>query len=248
MSKGKACILYAEDEVIVNHKMTGMLRSHGYEVQMALTGGEAFQQYKEQNFDLLITDLKMPVMDGIELIREVRCINPSQRIIVATAFPAQLMPWNLRLSPSQSMEEKFDLGTIDYLIKPFPARNLLAAVAKSLRPVEGAETGSPCPDDITGTSLKLTCRDLIIMHVLKGDSIILGVRNDNDVGFIHLHTGEVVHAQTINHEGEKAFFEILSWNANDIKIKPYKEDVAHTIERNLSCLLFGEDRTHDEAL
>lgn len=126
----KPRILFVDDEKKFVEAMAKVLRAEGFSVRPAYSGNEALDIFQSERFDLIITDLKMPVMDGIELIRHMRQLNPNQRIIVITAFPSQCMPWNRRLTPE--LPEAEGLGTLDYLVKPFSSKHLLDIVRKSL--------------------------------------------------------------------------------------------------------------------
>ena len=147
----KSRILFVDDEKKFVEAMAKVLRAEGFSVRPAYSGNEALDIYQSERFDLVITDLKMPVMDGIELIRHMRQLNPNQRIIVITAFPSQCMPWNRRLTPE--LPETEGLGTLDYLVKPFSSKHLLDIVRKSLerevpeeaRPTEPKEEPAEIP-------------------------------------------------------------------------------------------------------
>jgi len=127
----KARILYVDDEKEFAESMAEILRSREFEVKTAYSGNLAFAIYKSGDFDLLITDLNIPGMDGIELIRQVRRLNPAQRIMVVTDFASQWMPWNRRLFEFQ--DEAIDLDTIECLVKPFSIESFIEATARSLK-------------------------------------------------------------------------------------------------------------------
>ena len=127
----RANILFVDDEKKFADAMAKVLRYGGYSVQTAYAGSEALEKYQTEKFDLVITDLKMPVMDGIELIRHIRGIKEDQKILVVTAFPGQCMPWNRRFTESGG--EEFDMGKIEYLVKPFSPKMLIEAVEKIFR-------------------------------------------------------------------------------------------------------------------
>lgn len=81
-------ILVVDDEKKVLFVFRGALRrlGEGYEVVTAADGYEALEKAREQPFDLLLTDLKMPNMDGIDLTREMRAINPDLVVVWMTAY------------------------------------------------------------------------------------------------------------------------------------------------------------------
>lgn len=129
----RASILLVDDEKRFAEATARLLRVEGFSVEVAFSGSKALEIYqsKDRQFDIVITDLKMPIMDGIELIRLIRQIKPDQSIIVITAFSAQCAPWNRRLAADQTEPEP--PGSLDYLIKPFSLRQLLDVIDKSLK-------------------------------------------------------------------------------------------------------------------
>jgi len=129
-------ILFVDDEEKFVEAMGKVLINEGFSVDIAFSGTQALNFFEPNKYRLVITDLKMPIMDGIQLIRHIRQIAPAQKIVVVTAFPSQVMPWNRRLSTdTQGMDE---LGTLDYLVKPFPSKKLIDVVQNIIN--EGNET------------------------------------------------------------------------------------------------------------
>ncbi|MFQ5900819.1 MAG: response regulator [Thermodesulfobacteriota bacterium] len=79
-------ILIVEDENIQRHILVGELTERGFHINAAVNGYEALEKLQEGVFDLLITDINMPEMDGIKLMKEVRKIHPDLPIIVTTGY------------------------------------------------------------------------------------------------------------------------------------------------------------------
>jgi CheY-like chemotaxis protein len=63
-----------------------LLEEIGYEVQIALTGEEGLKLYQAHRFDVVVTDYKMPRMDGVELIQRLRALNPNARVVLLSGF------------------------------------------------------------------------------------------------------------------------------------------------------------------
>lgn len=79
-------ILYVEDEAMIRKPMQNLMQRLCKDVISASDGAEALEIYQRQVFNIVITDLHMPNMNGVELIKNIRRINPNQIIIVITAY------------------------------------------------------------------------------------------------------------------------------------------------------------------
>lgn len=104
--------------------------AHGFEVKVASSGSEGIRRCSSRTFDLIITDLNMPEMSGIQFIGNVRKLNPYQRIIVMTAHPWQWAPWNKRLISHHLDEEVLEFDRIKCLAKPFRLADLFEITAE----------------------------------------------------------------------------------------------------------------------
>ena len=82
-------ILVVDDEPVVVKSCERILTPEGYAVESASNGNEAIGKLGKDSFDLVITDLKMPDIDGIELIRWIRNSRPDTGVVVITGFPSQ---------------------------------------------------------------------------------------------------------------------------------------------------------------
>lgn len=115
-------ILIAEDEPVVAQAVDFGLRRSGYETMVASDGVLALEQASGGQFDLLILDVGLPKMSGLTVLRRVRSVDPSLRIILCTA--------------RSSVEETvagLEQGADDYVAKPFRFEELLARVRSQLR-------------------------------------------------------------------------------------------------------------------
>jgi excisionase family DNA binding protein len=114
-------ILVADDEASIRELLSKTLTLADYVVDLAPDGQTAIERMRIYHYDLLITDLKMPAMDGLALIREVRRAQPNLPIVIITGF-----------STEASAIEAIDLGVAGYLTKPFRVPKVLAVAAKAL--------------------------------------------------------------------------------------------------------------------
>ena len=115
-------ILVAEDDKDLSRFVSVCLRRQGYEVVTAADGIEALERMEETKFDLLLTDIMMPRMDGFELAESIRLTDKTLPIIFMTARddkPSQMLGYNL--------------GIDDYVVKPFDIDVLQMKIAALLR-------------------------------------------------------------------------------------------------------------------
>jgi len=115
-------ILLAEDEKKIADTLARGLTEHDYEVQVAYDGNIALRFFESVDFDLVITDINLPGINGYELCRIIRQRNQHVPIIVLTA-----------LSTTDDKIEGFDAGADDYLVKPFEFRELLVRIRALLK-------------------------------------------------------------------------------------------------------------------
>jgi two-component system KDP operon response regulator KdpE len=127
-------ILIVDDERQITRVLRTSLQSSGYEVSVASNGLEAFELFKSLSPDLIITDLAMPQMDGIELTRAIRRLSETPIIV-------------LSVREQETMKvAALDEGADDYMTKPFSMQELLARVRANLRKRSHEE---PAPLEIT---------------------------------------------------------------------------------------------------
>jgi DNA-binding response OmpR family regulator len=125
----KPLVLVVEDEKDIARFIELELNAEGYETEVAFDGVTGLSKFREVNPDLLILDLMLPVLDGLEVARRVRKTSNTP-IVILTAKDA-----------ISDKVEGLDAGADDYLVKPFSIEELLARVRAHLRRVNPAVTG-----------------------------------------------------------------------------------------------------------
>lgn len=119
---GKAVVLVIDDEEGMRDFLAFALQTEGYQVLTAAGGQEALQLVERDNIDAILTDLKMPGMDGIELLHRIREYDHNAIIVIMTAYASL-----------QSALEAMKYGAYDYLIKPFDdVDTVMNAVARAV--------------------------------------------------------------------------------------------------------------------
>jgi excisionase family DNA binding protein len=118
---GRARILVVDDEETIRDLLSKTLALADYEVDLAPDGRTAVDRMRIIQYDLLITDLRMPGVDGLSVIREARRLKADIPVIIVTGY-----------STEASAIEAINLGVQGYLTKPFRVPRVLAAAAKAL--------------------------------------------------------------------------------------------------------------------
>ncbi len=101
-------ILVVDDELSIRISLGDLLKRDGYQVEVAESAESALEMLKAQSFDLLMVDVKMPGMDGLEMLERVREDDPDTTVVVMTAYGS-----------IDSAVQAMKLGAIDYVVKPF---------------------------------------------------------------------------------------------------------------------------------
>ncbi len=114
-------VLIIDDHDTMREGMAVTLRKQGHEVAAVRSGPDGLSAYKKQPFDVVVTDLKMEQMDGIEVVRQLRAHDSEAVVMVVTAF-----------GTIETAVEAMQLGAVDFITKPFPPEVLRAKVEKAL--------------------------------------------------------------------------------------------------------------------
>jgi two-component system, NtrC family, response regulator len=114
-------ILVVDDEINYLTVMEALLGEEGYEVLTAPGGHEALKLAGASDLDLVLTDMKMPKMNGIELLRELKRLYPDLPVIMMTAY-----------GTVEKAVEAMKTGAFDYILKPFKNEELLVTIARGL--------------------------------------------------------------------------------------------------------------------
>ncbi|UCD36327.1 MAG: sigma-54-dependent Fis family transcriptional regulator [Nitrospiraceae bacterium] len=117
----KGRILVVDDEKSMREILQIFLKSEGYDVFIAENGERAVEAVKKDIFDLIITDMKMPKVGGLELLREVKQISPETVVVIVTAF-----------GTTESAVAAMKLGAYDYIQKPFHMDDIRLVVKNAL--------------------------------------------------------------------------------------------------------------------
>jgi len=119
MEKGR--VLVIDDEAIVRVSCQRVLAPAGYEVVLTSRGDEAIELLEKERFDLVLTDLKMPDMDGLEVLKVIKERWPDIQVVIITGYGT--------ISTAVQAIKK---GAYEYIEKPFTPEDILDVVTKAL--------------------------------------------------------------------------------------------------------------------
>ena len=119
MENSRTSILILDDEPIVGKRLQPSFEKKGYEVESLITNKEALDRLKERPFDIVVTDLKMEGMDGIQFLTQVKEHYPETEVIVISG-----------VATMEAARESFHKGAFDFLAKPFKLGEILAVISR----------------------------------------------------------------------------------------------------------------------
>ena len=183
-----ASIAVVDDEANIRETVAFGLRREGYEVLVYADGAEAWESFREQLPDLVILDILMPRMDGLELCRKVRAVNDAVPIIFLTSRDDEL-----------DRIIGLEIGADDYLCKPFSMRELVARVRVLFRRA-ARRAAPPNEEQIVRTgSLELDPQRFVVRW--KGTAIELTVTEFLMLQALVRHPGHVKTRQQLTRDG-----------------------------------------------
>ncbi len=194
-------VLLAEDDEAIAAPLSRALGREGYTVRVEHTGPAALQQALEGNFDLLILDLGLPGMDGLEVCRQVRANSSELAVLMLTARTDEV-----------DFVVGLDAGADDYVGKPFRLAELMARVRALLR---RRGPGEDTPIEVGGIRLEPAARRVMV----NGAEISLANKEYELLKVLLDHAGQVVSRETILREvwgdaelrGSKTLDMHMSW-------------------------------------
>lgn len=122
-------VLYAEDDTVIRDEAKSFLENYFADVSVAASGREALERYRRESPDIIITDIEMPGMNGLQLCRTIRGEDRKTPIIVISAY-----------AQTEYLLEAVELGLVKYLIKPVEEEALFGALKRCIDLLEHEES------------------------------------------------------------------------------------------------------------
>jgi DNA-binding response OmpR family regulator len=227
INKNLKKVLIVDDEETLTWSMSKSLSKDRdkYEVIIANNGREALHQLKKNDIDLVISDIRMPDINGLDLLVKVKKEFPQTKVIIMTAYGS-----------SDVQKEANRRGSLFYIEKPFEIND----IRKIIIDLIGRKRG------FRGKVVGLQLTDVIQMNCLSRLTTALTVTRDGEKGVIYLNEGEVIHAECGDQKGTEAFYHIMSWQEGEFVSNIGAIPPMQTIYQNWEHLLVEAMRRNDE--
>jgi two-component system, NtrC family, response regulator HydG len=216
----KGAILIVDDELAVRHSLTSWFRQDGYDVETAANATEALHRLQQRPFDVALLDIKMPGMDGMELLAHVRRIEPGVAAIMITAFASvETAVRSLKEGAFDYVTKPIDPDELSHLVGRAMETRRLAGENRQLKETIDELVGT---DAIVGESPQMRKVLELVHHVAKTDATVL-IRGESG-------TGKELVARAIHTNSHRRYFPIVPVNCGALP------------ETLLESELFGHER------
>lgn len=210
-------VLVVDDEENLNWSLVNSLQKEGYLTEGAYTAEAALSRLNTSSYDCVISDVKMPGMDGFELMQWLRQHRPQTRVIMMTAFG----------SPT-ARQEALRHGVIAYMEKPFDLRSL----KEELRRLASADAAGRADEE--GYDLLEVAR---VLNLSRRD-IAVNVQGGGFAGVLRFLRGELIYAEAGPLRGEQAFFAVCVPKGGQVQPMPWDGRTERNVTTPLSRLIY----------
>jgi len=161
----ETCVLVVDDHESVRLAVGKSLEQRGWQAEMAANAREGLERVRRGGIHVVVADLKLPDMDGVELLKSIRAVSPATEVVMITAY-----------GTVERAVEAMKLGATDFVVKPFKRATLMAAVERALdrQCGEAREPGEPgsCPE-IMGHSRAIREVVQLVVQIAPSAAMVL---------------------------------------------------------------------------
>lgn len=179
----KPRVLVVDDESQITRVLRTSLATHGYDVRTAADGVSALETFKDWQPDLVVTDLTMPNMDGLELCRRLRAASQVPVIVLSAR------------GEEKAKVEALDIGADDYVTKPFGIDELLARMRAALRRATMQPAGEAAATVLERGDFRIDLETRVI--VVRGQEVHLTPKEFELLVYFVRHAGKVLTHRTL---------------------------------------------------
>lgn len=227
MAPTKKKILIVDDEDNITWSMEKYLSKDGYFIATADSAKKGAELLNASPFELVITDMKMPDVDGFQFLNWIKKNHPKSKVVIMTAFG----------SPSIRDEAK-KIGAYRYFEKPVDLNQLRKFINETL-----ADKG------FTGNILDIDIFDFVQMVLLSRKQKLISITDpiSMQMGLLYLKHGDVIHAEVGSAQGEQAFYTIMAMKSGIFSDMPWIDPPQRTINAPFNHLIMEAARIQDES-
>jgi len=196
MPEGLKKVLIVDDEETLTWSMAKSLSRDRdkYEVIIANNGREALGLLKKDKIDLVISDIRMPDINGLDLLVRIKMEHPQTKVIIMTAYGS-----------TDVQKEANRRGSLFYIEKPFEINDIRKIIIDLIGKKKGFQ----------GKVFDVQLTDIIQMNCLGRLTTALVITRNGEKGVIYFNEGEIIHAECGEKKGSDAFYRILSWDEGE---------------------------------
>lgn len=225
MGNGKISVLVVDDDLEVVWGVGKCLTRAGFAVTTCPDGAEAIEILKTHSFDVIVSDILMPRVNGLELINWVREHRPSIRVVVMTGVGS---PSLRKLTLAK--------GVLLYLEKPVDPAFLIQVLSSKAK-----------DSAFWGTIDEIDILDYLQLLLLTGKQVVLEVRSRNGArGLLFIRNGTICHAECGSLDGEEAVYCCMGFEGGSFSNLPWHEPDRISINKPGEFLLIEAARKRDE--
>lgn len=220
-------ILIADGDPEYIQYLSGTLKANGFRARGTSSGVNALKLYRDESPDLVVADLNLMEISGLELLEQLRAFDPNAKVILTT------MAANKEL-----IARAFRMGVLDILEKPldfeFLTNKIQELVSREDRALEG--------------NLKMmSLASIVQINCEERNQAQLILNYQGQTGAIYFKNGEMIHAEVGERTGEEAVYELLEWENGSFQLKMGAEPSLRTIDTPWSGVILEGMRRIDES-
>ncbi|HAK89914.1 MAG: hypothetical protein A2077_05260 [Nitrospirae bacterium GWC2_46_6] len=182
-------ILITDDDAELRAKLSEILKEAGYLTDEAASGKEALKKAVSDEFDIVLLDLMMPKMSGMDVLAEIKKVRPRTKVIMITAF-----------ATVENAVDAVKKGASDYICKPFKIETLLATIGRVLEEIKFEDSANKLDLDYTFSTLSNQIRRNII-KLLGSKAGMRFVEITKELGIEEEHTKLAFHLRMLKETG-----------------------------------------------
>lgn len=219
-------ILIADGDPDIIQYLSATLKANGFISSGTSSGANALELYKKDPPDLVVADLALSEMDGMQLLEELLAYDPTAKIIITAESTNKEM-----------IARAFRLGALDVLEKPLEPEFLISKIKELLAREDRA---------LEGNLQMMSLASIIQINCDERNQAQLTLNHRGQDGMIFFKDGEMIHAESAGLIGDEAIYSLLGWEKGSFQLKMGTEPRQRTINKPWSGLLLEGMRRIDE--